>query len=48
MNRPAGIGARVALVAVPAVFIALFFFIFCFGMSKYSQYLERKLATDHR
>lgn len=29
-------------------FIALFFFIFCFGMSRYSQYLERKLATDHR
>ncbi len=29
-------------------FVALFFFIFCFGMSKYSQYLERKLATDHR
>lgn len=29
-------------------FVALFFFIFCFGMSRYSQYLERKLATDHR
>ncbi|MGB0853646.1 MAG: amino acid ABC transporter permease [Pikeienuella sp.] len=29
-------------------FIALFFFIFCFGMSRYSQALERKLATDHR
>ncbi|MFV0474831.1 MAG: amino acid ABC transporter permease [Pikeienuella sp.] len=29
-------------------FIALFFFIFCFGMSRYSQRLERKLATDHR
>ena len=29
-------------------FIALFFFIFCFGMSRYSAYLERKLATDHR
>ncbi|MEX2519313.1 MAG: amino acid ABC transporter permease [Paracoccaceae bacterium] len=29
-------------------FIALFFFIFCFGMSRYSQYLERKLRTDHR
>ncbi len=29
-------------------FVALFFFVFCFGMSKYSQYLERKLATDHR
>ena len=29
-------------------FIALFFFIFCYGMSRYSQYLERKLATDHR
>lgn len=29
-------------------FIALIFFIFCYGMSQYSQYLERKLATDHR
>jgi len=29
-------------------FIAAFFFIFCFGMSRYSMYLERKLATDHR
>ncbi len=29
-------------------FIALFFFIFCYGMSRYSQYLERKLRTDHR
>ena len=29
-------------------FIALLFFIFCFSMSRYSMYLERKLATDHR
>ncbi|MBL4918355.1 amino acid ABC transporter permease [Szabonella alba] len=29
-------------------FIGLCFFIFCFGMSRYSQYLERKLKTDHR
>lgn len=29
-------------------FIALLFFIFCFGMSRYSMYLERKLRTDHR
>jgi general L-amino acid transport system permease protein len=29
-------------------FIALCFFIFCYGMSKYSQYLEGKLKTDHR
>ncbi|WP_118133753.1 amino acid ABC transporter permease [Oceanicella sp. SM1341] len=29
-------------------FVALFFFICCFGMSRYSQYLERKLKTDHR
>jgi general L-amino acid transport system permease protein len=27
-------------------FIALIFFIFCFGMSKYSQYLERRLQTE--
>lgn len=30
------------------IFVALFFFIFCFGMSRYSIYLERKLATDRR
>jgi general L-amino acid transport system permease protein len=30
------------------VFIGLCFFIFCFGMSRYSMYLERKLKTDHR
>ncbi len=28
------------------VFVGLFFFIVCFSMSRYSQYLERKLATD--
>ena len=30
------------------IFVALFFFIFCFGMSRYSIYLERKLATDRQ
>jgi general L-amino acid transport system permease protein len=29
-------------------FIAVVFFIFCFGMSRYSMYLERKLNTGHR
>ncbi|MBC6443024.1 MAG: amino acid ABC transporter permease [Rhodobacteraceae bacterium] len=29
-------------------FIAVVFFITCFSMSRYSMYLERKLATDHR
>ena len=29
-------------------FIALFFFIFCFAMSRYSMYLERNLDVDHR
>ena len=29
-------------------FIALVFFVFCFGMSRYSMYLERRLQTDHR
>ncbi len=28
-------------------FIAFMFFIFCFAMSRYSMYLERKLATGH-
>lgn len=30
------------------VFIAVFFFICCFGMSRYSLYLERKLDTGHK
>ncbi|MBL3570318.1 amino acid ABC transporter permease [Rhodovulum sulfidophilum] len=29
-------------------FIALMFFVFCFSMSRYSMYLERKLRTEHR
>ncbi|GAA0308834.1 amino acid ABC transporter permease [Rhodovulum strictum] len=29
-------------------FIAALFFVFCFAMSRYSMYLERKLATEHR
>lgn len=29
-------------------FIALIFWLFCFSMSRYSLYLERKLRTDHR
>jgi general L-amino acid transport system permease protein len=36
------------IVAEPYVFIAAFFFIFCFGMSQYSAYLERKLETGHK
>ena len=30
------------------VFIAIFFFICCFSMSRYSIYLEKKLHTGHR
>ncbi len=29
-------------------FVALVFFVFCYSMSQYSQYLERKLQTGHR
>ncbi|QDY69857.1 amino acid ABC transporter permease [Qingshengfaniella alkalisoli] len=29
-------------------FAGVMFFVFCYGISQYSQYLERKLATDHR
>ena len=29
------------------VFVALFFFAFCFCMSRYSMYLEKKLKTDN-
>ena len=30
------------------IFIGAVFFILCFGMSRYSMYLERRLRTDHR
>ena len=30
------------------VFAGLLFWIFCFGMSRYSQFMERKLNTSHR
>jgi general L-amino acid transport system permease protein len=30
------------------MFVALVFFLFCYGMSRYSQYLERKLYTGHK
>jgi general L-amino acid transport system permease protein len=30
------------------VFIGMFFFIFCFGMSRYSLHLEKKLNTGHK
>ncbi len=32
----------------PYIFVGAIFFVFCFGMSRYSKYLERKLKTDHR
>jgi general L-amino acid transport system permease protein len=32
----------------PYIFVGAIFFAFCFGMSRYSMYLERRLKTDHR
>jgi general L-amino acid transport system permease protein len=32
----------------PYIFVGAIFFLICFGMSRYSMYLERKLKTDHR
>ena len=32
----------------PYIFVGAIFFVICFGMSRYSMYLERKLKTDHR
>lgn len=32
----------------PYLFVGAIFFVICFGMSRYSMYLERKLKTDHR
>jgi len=30
------------------IFVGVVFFVFCYSMSRYSQYLERKLNTEHR
>ena len=32
----------------PYIFVGVIFFLICFGMSRYSMYLERRLARDHR
>ncbi|MBA3911648.1 MAG: amino acid ABC transporter permease [Rhodobacter sp.] len=32
----------------PYIFVGAIFFVICFGMSRYSMYLEKKLKTDHR
>jgi len=32
----------------PYIFVGAIFFLACFGMSRYSMYLEQKLKTDHR
>lgn len=32
----------------PYIFVGAIFFLFCFGMSRYSMYLESKLKTDNR
>ena len=32
----------------PFIFVGAIFFIICFSMSRYSMYLERRLARDHR
>ncbi|MDO5648097.1 amino acid ABC transporter permease [Paracoccus sp. (in: a-proteobacteria)] len=32
----------------PYIFVGAIFFIICFGMSRYSMYLERRLHRDHR
>jgi general L-amino acid transport system permease protein len=54
MLDPLGIGRASLADAVWAglarevyLFIALFFFVCCFGMSRYSLYLEKKLHTGH-
>lgn len=32
----------------PYIFVGVIFFVICFGMSRYSMYLERRLKRDHR
>jgi general L-amino acid transport system permease protein len=34
--------------ATGLVFAALIFWVFCFGMSRYSQFMERRLSTGHK
>ncbi|EDQ33000.1 amine acid ABC transporter, permease protein, 3-TM region, His/Glu/Gln/Arg/opine family [Hoeflea phototrophica DFL-43] len=46
MNDPNWISP--ATPATGFVFAALVFFIFCFGMSRYSAYMERRLDTGHK
>ena len=55
MLDPLGIGrasladaAWAGLAREVYLFIAIFFFLCCFGMSRYSLYLERKLHTGHQ
>ena len=38
----------IELVPLKLLLLKFFFWIFCFSMSRYSMYLERKLRTDHR
>ena len=54
MLDPLGIGKAAlsdatwsGLAAEVYLFVAIFFFLCCFGMSRYSLYLERKLHTGH-
>lgn len=55
LNDPLGIGDSIradsdwnGIVWELYGFIALVFWLFCFSMSRYSIYLERRLRTDHR
>lgn len=55
MNDPLGISGAIrassdwnGIVWELYAFIGLIFWLFCFSMSRYSMYLERKLRTDHR
>jgi general L-amino acid transport system permease protein len=55
LSDPLGVGKRnlsdttwQGLAAEMYLFLAVMFFIFCFAMSRYSLYLERKLDTGHK
>jgi general L-amino acid transport system permease protein len=39
---------KISIPGIVNTFIGLCFFVCCYGMSRYSQWLERKLRTDHR
>ena len=45
MSMPAGGSAWATISTTGYLFAAMFYFVFCFGMSRYSLAMERRLAA---